>query len=72
MDMSKAYRSAVEEFLPKVPIVFDKFHIMQLINQTIDKIRRKQQQKADEEGYKALKGNRYLILTNYDNLGPEE
>lgn len=52
MDMSKTYRSAVEEFLPGMPIVFDRFHIMQLVNQTIDKIRRKQQQESNEEGYK--------------------
>ena len=41
--MSKSYRSAVDDFLPGVDIVFDRFHIMQLVNRTVDKVRKRQQ-----------------------------
>ena len=72
MDMSKSYRSAVEQFLPHVCIVFDRFHVMQLVSKTIDKVRRKQQKQMDEEKCKTLKGNRFLLLANYENLTPDE
>jgi len=72
MDMSRPYRSAVEEFLPEVKIVFDRFHIMQLINRTVDKVRKKQQVLLDKKGYQTLKGRRFLIMKNYDNLDDKQ
>jgi transposase len=72
MDMSKSYRSAVEQFLPEVDIVFDRFHVMQLVTKAIDKVRGKQQKQMDEENCKTLKGNRFLLLANYENLTPDE
>ena len=70
--MSKSYRAPAEEYLPDVAIVFDRFHVMQLVNGTIEKVRRKQQKELDKEGLKALKGNRFLFLANYDNLDEEQ
>ncbi len=40
MDMSGAYYAAVLGELPGVPIVFDRYHVIQLMNQRVDALRR--------------------------------
>lgn len=70
MDMNAAYESAVRENLLNVDIVFDRFHIMALLNTSIEEIRRDQQAKTDEVGLKAIKGMRFLLLGNYEKLNP--
>jgi transposase len=41
MDMSRAYAAAVRENLPKAKIVFDPFHVIKLMNERIDDMRRR-------------------------------
>lgn len=68
MDMNAAYASATKQFLPQVDIVFDRFHVVALLNAAIDEIRRSQQAKCQAVGIKVLKGFRFLLMSNYDNL----
>jgi transposase len=42
MDMNAAYGSAVKESLPNADVVYDRFHIVALLNTAIDEIRRDQ------------------------------
>jgi transposase len=44
---------------------------MALINQAIEELRREQQRELDQLGQKALKGNRFLLLRNYESLKPD-
>lgn len=67
MDMSTSYTRAVKEHLPDVPIVFDRYHVMALINRQIDALRREQQQ-LDSKETRTLKGSRFLLLRNYHEL----
>lgn len=71
MDMSGSYFSAVREWLPQMDIVFDRYHVSALMNQALDEIRREQQRELDQLGQKTLKGNRFLLLRNYDSLDPK-
>jgi transposase len=71
MDMSGSYFSAVRQWLPHVDIVFDHYHVSALMNQAIDEVRRDQQKELDAIGQKTLKGNRFLLLRNYDSLEPD-
>lgn len=71
MDMSSAYYHAVREALPHVDIVFDRYHIMALLNQAIEDLRREQQRELDDLGKETLKGNRFLLLRNYEDLKPD-
>jgi len=71
MDMSSAYFAAVIETLRGADIVFDRFHIMALMNQAIDESRRDQQRELDVLGQQTLKGSRFLLLQNYDSLAPD-
>ncbi len=68
MDMSRSFFWAVKDTLPKVAVVFDRFHIMALMNKAIDEIRRVWQGQLDKLGQKTLKGSRFLLLRNYDSL----
>jgi len=71
MDMSGPYKSAVNEFLPNRDIVFDRFHVMKLMNKAIDEIRREQHRIYKKQGEDVLKGSRYLLLSNVESLEPE-
>jgi len=68
MDMSRSFFWAVHDILPNVDVVFDRFHIMALMNKAIDEIRRVWQSQLDKIGQKTLKGSRFLLLRNYDSL----
>ena len=71
IDRSGAYRAAVELYLPNADIVFDKFHLVANLGEVIDKIRRRTQAQADAEGRALLKGQRYNLLRNRENLTPD-
>lgn len=49
-------------------IVHDRFHLMKLVNEAIDKVRKEENKRLQAEGDETLKGTRYLFLKNYDNL----
>jgi len=72
MDMSGPYESAVREILPQIDIVFDHYHVMALCNKAIDEIRREQQHRCNEVGLRTLKGQRFLLLKNFEKLGTNE
>ncbi len=59
MDMSNPYFSAVREALPHVEIVYNRYHIMALINQDVDDVRTEGQRKLDILGQTTLKENRF-------------
>jgi transposase len=62
-DMSPAFIKGVKENLPKANITFDKFHILKLINEAVDEVRR-----MEAKENPLLKGTRYLFLKNEQNL----
>ena len=62
-DMSPAFIKGVKEYLPKAQVTFDKFHILKIINEGVDKVR-----KEEVSTNKLLKGTKYIWLKNYNNL----
>ena len=46
-DMSAAYWSAVLEHLPDAALVFDKFHVLKLMNERLDDLRRQMVREAE-------------------------
>lgn len=68
-DMSSAYFSAVQTNLPKALLVFDRFHIVKLMNEKLSMLRRELQREAEENLHKnVLKGTRWLLLKAPQNL----
>jgi len=69
MDMSVAYRQAVSTCLPMAKIVFDRFHVVKLFNDRLSALRRQlYSEAADLLHKKVLKGTRWLLLKNPENL----
>lgn len=63
IDLSPSFISWVKTYFKDSAIVFDRFHIMKMMNEVVNHVR-KQEAKKD----KSLKGSRFLWLKNYDNL----
>ena len=71
-DLSAAYAAAVIKHLPGALLVADRFHIIKLMNEKIDELRRSLQREATIMGRAAIKGTRYLLLRGRENLRPEQ
>jgi transposase len=72
MDMWGPYRGVIKAKLPHAEIVADRFHVMKQLNDAVAKIRRNLQAKADKANYELLKGLRWILVRNRDDLKPEE
>jgi transposase len=73
MDMSGAYQSAVRAHLASAVIVFDHFHVVKLFNDKLSDLRRQLYREATDVQHKAvLKGTRWLLLKNPENLDEEK
>ncbi len=68
MDMWEPYINRIKHHCPNANIVFDFFHVVQAFGRVIDKVRRDEYLKADEQDRRVLKGSRYLLLKNEENL----
>ncbi len=72
IDMSPAYIDAVSTHLPNAKIVFDHFHVIKLFNDKLSRLRRDLYHEAiDTLQKKVLKGTRWLLLKNPENLDDE-
>lgn len=72
MDMSAAYWAAVAENLPDAAVVFDRFHIVKLVNEKLDDLRREMVREATGLMKKTVKGIRYLLLMRRENVQEEK
>ena len=72
MDMWEPYINRIRYHCPNAKIVFDFFHVVQGFNRVIDHVRRSEYLKARIEDRKIIKGSRYLLLKNEDNLNAEQ
>lgn len=70
MDMSRAFREAVQLCLPHARIVTDHFHVIQHIGKAVKKVIGRSAKSA--EGKKALEGQVHLFLRNQEDLSAEE
>ena len=71
-DMSSAYYKAVSANLPKATHVFDRFHIVKLMNDKLTTLRRELHRDAEDGPEKlALKKTRWLLLKNPHHLDPD-
>jgi transposase len=66
-DMSPAFIAGVEANFPHAQITFDKFHVLKVLNEAVDKVRREEQGLIPE-----LKKTRYIWLKNPKNLKDRE
>lgn len=62
-DMSPAFIKGVNERFPNAQITYDKFHILKILNEAVDKVR-----KEEVKEYEILKKTKYIFLKNRENL----
>ena len=68
MDFAPAYTAWVSKALPKATLVYDHFHLIKLMNDKIDSIRRRVMTQLEENDKKALKNKRWHFMRNEENL----
>jgi transposase len=67
-DMSAAYIEAVTRCLPQATLVFDRFHVMKLVNDKLAALRRQLYAQASADDKRLLKGVRWLLVKLPENL----
>jgi transposase len=72
IDMWDAYINRVQHHCPKALIVFDLFHVVKTYGRVIDEVRRAEVRKAVGPMKEVVKGSRYLLLKNRENLRPDQ
>jgi len=74
MDMSAAYVRSSKENIPlaEEKIVHDRFHIMKMATEAVDKVRKGEHRRLIELGDHRLTGTKYLWLTGQENLSDSQ
>src|SRR6516164_2722414 len=67
IDMSPAFIAGIAQSLTNAQITFDKFHLVKLINEAVDAVRR-----AEQKSHAELNKSRYLWLKNPRNLSERQ
>jgi transposase len=70
--MGDAYQEATQQRLPNARRVVDRFHVMKNLHEALTKARRAIQKEANETTKELLKGCRWLLVKNRENLTEEQ
>lgn len=68
VDMWAGFPKVIEEAFPNAVVVIDRFHVMKLVNDTLNKIRRRVGVTAKGSKYLLLKNNQDLTETDQEQL----
>jgi transposase len=72
IDMWDAYMAVIKARGPQVVIVFDKFHLIRNYSKVIDRVLLEEFRKAEKVDLPILKGTKYLLLKDRENLTKEQ
>jgi transposase len=67
MDLSPAFQKGAAEHLPNAQVTFDRFHLMKLVNEAVDAVR-----KGEAHSQPDLKKSRWLWLKNPERLSAKQ
>lgn len=68
MDMWRPYKDAVNMVIPHAKIVIDKFHVVKLANEALEKIRKANRQNVSAKERRQLMRDRYVLLKRRKDL----
>lgn len=68
MDMWKPFRNSAAKHIPQASIVYDKFHVMRHLADALDAVRRSEYARMSGKDKSYIKGSRYVLLSNRENL----
>jgi transposase len=72
MDMWKPYRRAVQAVLPQARIVVDKFHVVRMANEALEKVRKGLRKELTANQRRTLKGDRKILLKRAHDVSDRE
>lgn len=73
MDMWKPFAASLrkEGHAPRAAILYDKFHVIQHLGDALDEVRRSEYRRLSGSDRSYIKGQRYILLSNRENLTQE-
>ncbi len=72
IDMWRPYKEAVELVLPQAQIVVDKFHVVRMANDAVEKVRKAMRAGMTAKQKLGLKRDRFLLLKRHGDLSAQE
>lgn len=72
IDMCDIYEGSVRRFCPDVTIVYDRFHVVKMLNEAIDEVRREEFDKARGKEKLLLRNSKWILLKRGSKLSQEE
>lgn len=71
MDMWKAFEASAAKNAPNADILYDKFHVIRHLGEALDEIRKSEYRRLSGADRKYIKGNKWILLSNNENLTHE-
>lgn len=71
MDMWKAFEKSAKKNIPQAAILYDKFHVMKHLSDALDDVRKKEYSRLSGNSRKYIKGQKYILLSNRENLSSD-
>ena len=68
MDMWKPFEKSAKNNIPQAAILYDKFHVIRHLGEALDTVRKKEYARLTGEKRKFIKGQKYILLSNRENL----
>lgn len=72
MDMWRPYRDAVETVIPDAQIVIDKFHVVRLANEALERVRKSLREQLTPKQRRGLMHDRFVLLKRERDLTDKE
>ena len=72
MDMWTPYRDAVQAVLPDARIVIDKFHVVRMVNDALEKVRKSLREQLTAKQRRGLMHDRFVLLKRERDLNDQE
>ena len=72
MDMWRPYKDAVEEVLPQANIVIDKFHVVKMANEALERVRKSFRESLTPKQRRGLMHDRFILLKRESELNGKE
>ena len=68
MDMWGPFRTSTNANAPNAAILYDKFHVICLLNKALDKVRYEEFSRIRSKSLKFMKGQKFILLSREENL----
>lgn len=72
MDLSTLFRSVAKKIFPEAKIIADKFHVIRVVTNSLENVRKRIQKEFHEAKRKWFKRSHYLLLKKHESLTEED